>query len=440
MMTKLFGKVKFFRCEHGNGLVNKPLVLFAFMLVLVCFSEHIRALENINIEPSARYRYQEISDPLRGDAQASTLKLRLSADWAFSSNWQAIVQLDHVEAFTPDNYNSMAFMSRSTSPIADVADSEINHAYLRYSSDSNWALAIGRQGIVFDNQRHVGNIEFWQQDQSFDAVVFEYNDQLSWSGSYSYVSKVQRIFGRSAKSQFSSQDIRFGRVPQRSTQGLGIHNHDTHLINVSYGFDEANSLTGYVYLIDNETRPEFSSNTIGLRALGSIKPNAIKWGYVAEYAYQQGANNNPRVYSASYVMLEASAQINSHLFSATFEHLGDDNAFGFVTSLGDNHRFQGWADVFNDYLQNTSGMNDLSLSYRGRDKKLRWRVKAHQFVNTRNNQTIGHELNAQLAYRYTRKWEFQLIASKYFADEGIPHVGPGSEDLTSLLFQVSYDI
>lgn len=417
------------------GSVLRSVSTCVLLTAAVAFPGIANSLfDDLKVEPTARYRFQQVNDLVRGDAQASTLKLRLSAEYDVADQWQWFGQYDQVYAFNRDGYNSVAQI-QPTSPIPDPPGGELNQLFVRYESFSDWFVQLGRQSIRLDNQRHIGTVEFWQNDQTFDAVNLGYNDNIHWQANYYYIRKAHRIFGDDARATISTPQ---GNEP-RSPLFLGNHDHNTHLFNVQYRFDRRLNLTGYVYLLDNDSARGMSSNTFGLRATGEFKPSAIKYGYTLEYARQRDSGDSPWLYSADYFLLEASAQLKSHQIILSWERLGEDNGFGFSTSLGSNHRFMGWSDVLSPYA-NRGGIVDRFVTYRGRNGKLRWRLMAHQYERDAGGQTIGEEINIEIAYRYTRDWEFKLIGAKYFADEGIDSLLPSQSDLSSWIVQAAYNL
>lgn len=415
------------------GLVL-PVCAFAFT---PC-THAIELSNGLTLEPSGRYRYQDVNDELRGDAQASTLLLRLSADWDVNENWQTFAQFDVVHAFNENDF-STGTVNRGSSPILDPPGEELNQLYVRYNSKDNWSAILGRQFLRFDNERHIGTVEFWQNAQSFDALTLSYQDNVNWQASYVYVAKAHRIFGDDADTFLSPEDIRFEDAPVRPASELGNHQHDSHLLNISYRFNRQLELTFYSYLLHNESARIFSSDTYGFRLSGEAKPAKIKYGYTLEYAKQIDSQDNPWNFNAGYWLIETSAQYKSHQLGLTYERLGADNGFGFATTLGTNHKFQGWADVFSSYLSR-GGLRDYSISYRGRDGKLRWRIVAHQFDSDGGGVTAGHELDVELAYRYNREWEFKFIAARYEADQGFASLPVSQQDLSTWMISAAYNL
>ena len=153
------------------------------------------SIGQLQLEPSARWRYQQVDDPLRGDAIANTLKVRLDAQWQFSANWDLGYQLDAVHAFNPDRYNDNVTLS-AHSPIPDVKGVDHNQLWLAYRSGEYGQFKLGRQVLNLDNQRHIGSVNFWQNEQSFDALNWQWTDNDKWTLNYTYIAKVRRIFGK----------------------------------------------------------------------------------------------------------------------------------------------------------------------------------------------------------------------------------------------------
>lgn len=392
----------------------------------------------LDVEPSARYRFQQIDDEARGDATANTLKLRLTAQWQANENWQSFAQADLVHAFREEEYNSVT-VTRATSPIPESTGAELNQVWFKYVSDYDWSAVVGRQMLGFDNERHVSSVEFWQNDQTFDALTINYNDSTYWNISYAYLTKAHRIFGDDARLQLSQDDIRFDSGIERPFLELGNHDHNSHLLNVNYAPNRYVGITAYAYMLENDTANQLSSNTFGVRVDGEVKPSDIKYGYTAELANQSTIDDSPWDYSDYYVFVEMSAQYKSHQIAVSHERLSEDNGFAFTTSLGNNHKFLGWADVFNGYL-NADGIRNTYITYRGRKAKLRWRLVAHHFESDTTGKTAGHEIDFELGYRFNRQWQATILSSMYFTKGGVDGLASSQNDLSSWTLSLSYQL
>lgn len=409
-----------------------------FVLSINLYAYEIELSDTVTMDSGFRWRWQSVDDDGCGDAIANTLKVRSSIAAELNSDWQLYSEADAVLALNHKNYNSGVF-NPGTSLIPDPQGAEINQFFLQYNGLVNWQIKLGRQAVSFDDERHIGHIEFWQNDQTFDAFSANYNDLEHLRFDYVYLDTAQRIFGNSAGRKLDVNDIRFSQNPTRPAGQLGEHQHNSHLFNINYTFERRLIVGAFAYLLDNKDLTIASSNTLGVNLSGSVKPGKIKYEYEFEWATQEGAKNNPWDYRANFHKIAASAQYRSHAVSLTFEKLGTDDVAGFQTPLGTNHKFLGWADIFNGYRL-TPGLQDHYITYKGRKSKLRWQIIYHRFKDAAGDIDVGNELDLELAYRYTRKWEFKVISANYRAKSGFSGLPESKLDLSSLYFSVNYNI
>lgn len=387
-----------------------------------------------------RTRYQTVNDTWLGDAEALTTRIKLTAKYQLDKNqqWQLMLQPNYVFAFNEKDFNSVT-VTRASSPIPDPPGFNLLQAQISYESNNDWHINLGRQRLSFDNERFIGGIDFWQTPQTFDALKFTYNNNINWHIQYAYTNKVHRIFGKNSTLTLPENDIRYGLLMQRPVNELGVHHLNSHLLNIHYQTDNDLNISVYDYLIENTDQVLFSTQTLGLRIQDEFKPHKIKYRYTLELAQQQDAFNNPNSFSTWYSLIEASAQYKSHQLQLSQEILAEENGNGFKTPLATNHKFQGWADIFTGYTMQT-GLRNQYLTYRGRYKKLRWRAVLHNFSSYKNSQQIGTEIDLELAYRYTRKWEFKLVYGDYRTKNGLRYFPKANFDLSTWFASVAYNI
>jgi hypothetical protein len=392
-----------------------------------------------------RTRYQSVNDKWLGDAKAFTTRINLTSIFLLdkAEQWQLKIQPNYVFAFNNGGYNSVV-VKKNTSPIPDPQGFNLSKMVLAYDSEENWKVKLGRQNLSFDNERFIGGVDFWQTPQNFDALTFDFNDQMNWHIQYAYTNQVNRIFGKDAKLAIPKEDVRHdeyiaGDIEHRPVNELGEHEISAHLINVEFKTDNNFAFVAYNYLVENKSLAHFSTHTVGMRMSDEFKPEKIKYRYTAEFALQENKYNNPWQYQAWYSLLEASMQYKSHTFQLSQEVFSQDKQFSFITPLGTNHKFQGWADVISGYGMRT-GLKDQYMTYRGRLNKIRWRAVYHKFKDYNSNVNIGHEFDIELAYRASRKWEFKLVYAAYKTKEGLGEFGQGNHDLTTWFASVSYNI
>lgn len=397
-------------------------------------------------EMGMRTRYQSVDDVWRGDATAFTTRINLTSTFSLDDDqqWKFQIQPNYVFTFNENDFSSVT-TTKNTYHIPDPEGFNLSKVYLAYNSDENWQLTLGRQNLSFNNERFIGGEDFWQTPQNFDAFKFDFNDQMNWHIQYAYSNKVHRFFGKDSTLEIPKDDVRYddyiaGIIEHRPLSELGEHSMNAHLLNIEFKTENNLSFMAYDYLIENKTQPLFSTQTFGVRISDELKPDNLKYRYTAEYALQQDQFNNPNDYQGWYSLLQASIQYQSHLFELSQETFSENNKGDvFITPLGTNHKFQGWADVFTGYGKSV-GLRDQYFTYKGRSKKIRWRTVFHHFKDYATGINIGNELDLELAYRATRKWEFKLVYASYMAKEGLDSFGKTKNDITSWFVSVAYNI
>jgi hypothetical protein len=221
--------------------------------------------------------------------------------------------------------------------IFDPEGTDFNQALVSYTTFNN-VIKYGRQRIVLDNSRFIGNVGWRQNEQTYDGVSFT-NKSIRYTNIFvAHITNVNRIFGNAVPIQ-------------------GDYKQDSNFLNVSYTGFEAGKLVGYAYLIDNvddatlvgtgaaaNKSAAISSDTYGVRWSSTANPSFM---YTLEYAQQKGAASNPLDYKANYTLIEASTTFGRFVPLVGYEVLGSDGGKkGFATPFATLHAFNGWADRF----------------------------------------------------------------------------------------------
>jgi hypothetical protein len=289
-----------------------------------------------------RARYEGVAqDGFANDAEALTSRLRAGFQTAPLKKTSLLVEGVWVEALD-DDYNSTTNGNASFPVVADPADfAAINRFALINKSLPSTTLTFGRQRIVLDDQRFVGNVGWRQNEQTFDAA----RAQLG-SGKVkvdlTYADQVNRVFGPDSP--------------------LGRWHGDVVLGNVGWTLP-AGTLTFFDYFLDLDDAATQSSNTLGARLNGSKKLGALGATYAVSYARQVDAGENPASFSGDYALLEGGLSFAKLGVALGYEVLGSDGTNAFQTPLATLHIFDGWVDKF--LATPAAGIEDayLKVSY-----------------------------------------------------------------------------
>lgn len=352
------------------------------------------------------YRYEFVDqDNFAEDARASTLRGRLNFktdDW---KGFGAFAEFDYVTDVIWDDYNAGAGNTphKTQYPVvADPTGPDLNQAFLQWQNgDAGSLVRGGRQRIIYDNARFVGNVGWRQNEQTYDAAYFQHK-VAAVDFQLAYVWQVNRIFGDD--------------VP------AGENENSTVLGNLGYNLEGLGKLTGYYYDIDNDDVASFSTSTYGGRFAGTYKFGENAFGYALEYAHQSDAHNNPLAYSANYYRIDASLGIGKVTPYVGYESLGgDDSKAGtsFRTPLATLHAFNGWADMF--LTTPDAGLNDLFVGVKGALGRWNWDALYHDFDAESGSKSFGSEIDASIGRKFAEKYSVLFKAALFDASESSPY-------------------
>ncbi len=322
-----------------------------------------------------RLRYENVSDSipagsaLAGTGDADLLSLRTVLGYTtgrfhgffgrveFEANSRIgndnALNLDEDLTFPPGPAGSRIAAGHSIIPDNNFA--EVNQAFIGWRSyggvgkNGDTTIKVGRQTIIYNNHRWVGNIVWRQNHQSYDAIRIDNTSIKNLSISYAYVDKVYRTFGKD--SPFNEWDM-----------------DSAHLINVAYK-TPFGKLTGYGYLLDFNDNPRtpfpegvgavgtpgiasFDSDTWGLRFVGKRKINpGFAFLYELEWAKQTPTNDaGPTLDDNNYYNIEFGGAFKVGgkpvIVKVGQEVLEGNGVNALQTPLATIHAFNGWADKF----------------------------------------------------------------------------------------------
>jgi len=284
-----------------------------------------------------------------------------------------------------DDYNSTTNGQTGYPVVADPADfAAINRLSLTNKSLDRTTLTFGRQRIIHDDQRFVGNVGWRQNEQTFDALRAQWGS-TKVKTDLTYASQVNRVFGPDS--------------PQGKWEG------DVVLANFSYALP-VGTLALFDYYLDIDGVAAVSTNTVGVKLAGSKPVGKLTATYALAYAQQGEAGLNAADVDTDYELLEGGLTFAKLGLGLGYEVLGSDGAVGFATPLATLHAFQGWADKF--LATPAAGIEDsyVRLNFpfgkHGRFTSVAAVAVFHDFDADVGGAHFGEELNLQLVARTER--------------------------------------
>ena len=335
----------------------------------------------------ARLRYESVADDaFARDADATTLRLRVGYRTPVVSGWSGLIELENTSHGFGDRFNSTANRQTHFPTIADPDNTTIDQAYVRYAPSMATRLTLGRQVLIYDNQRFFGNSGWRQNQQTFDALDMEHRFDGGVVLRYSYLHRVERVFGE-----------------QNPTPSLARWMLHAHLLHAGAPLGPGN-LIGYAHFIENRTLPLTSHRNLGLRYAAKRDAHGDDVGWLAnlEYARQSPYSNGSSAIHANYVLAEGGLVWKGSTFKAGWERMGGNGHYAFQTPFATLHAFDGWADRF--LTTPVNGLDDAYLSWNRGFGKFTATVVAHDFHSDRASIHYGQEWDASLNWAFAPHW------------------------------------
>ena len=338
----------------------------------------------VRVEWNARLRHEHVDDDaIAHAADAPTMRLRGGLRFAWAGHWSALLEGEAIVA-DDGHYNSGANGRTAWPAVIDPPGAELNQAWLGWQGGHARAV-LGRQRLLLDNQRWIGNSGWRQNEQTFDALAMEWQAASGLTTRVHWLDRVHRIGGDDA------------RDPLARERDL-----DTWLLNVALPRGDQ-QWVAYGYWHRDRDVAAASTAKQGLRWTGSRVAAGRGWGWTLDLATQRDFDDNPARFRHTYWLLEPTLTRSGITWRAGWEHLGGDGRHALQTPLATLHAFNGWADKFN--VTPGAGLEDRYLGVGGKlgrgaqAGKYAWAFAYHDYrADHDSGGRYGDEWNASLAF------------------------------------------
>lgn len=383
---------------------NSAVALMA-SLGMISFGSQATVIEDLSqavkestVNVDLRYRYETSEeDNLKKDAEASTLRTRLTVNTGKVSDFDTIVEIDSINTLGPDDYNDATGTGNTDySVVADPEGLDLNQAYIRYTGFNNTVLSAGRQRIIHNDHRFLGNVGWRQNEQTFDGYRAQIQVIDTVNVDYSYIHNVNTIFG--------------------SDSVKGDLKGDFNVLNVQYSPAKEHQLSVFTYLLDFDTDSDKSSDTYGVNYNFDyeLKKNT-KVGTILSFAIQSDTGVNTTSYDANYYLVEVNGSVGKMFGSAGLEVLGSDNGvIAFSTPLATLHKFNGFADMF--LVTPDDGLEDIYVKVGANVLNVKLSAVYHTFSANNGSADLGSELDLMANYRVNTHISLLAKYATYDAD------------------------
>lgn len=300
--------------------------------------------------------------------------------------------------------------------IADENEISLHQAWAEVLLVSDFSLKVGRQEIIYDDQRFLGNVDWAQQGRSHDAAVLKYEP-----------SSMKLHFGAAYNQDGESLT---GNVLTKNTykslQYIWLHKDWS---KISASFLLLNNGLQYVDEIDDTKNDTRYSQTAGLH----LKAMLDKFNFSSNLYYQFGKDISDNSLEAYLLSLEALYSVTENIHIGLGGEVQSGNEYGapsngknkaFNPLYGTNHKFNGFMDYFyvGNHLNNV-GLVDLfgNVKY-SFNKKANITAVFHQFyaaeaVGDQLSKDLGFELDLVTSLTLNEFVGLQAGYSQFFASE-----------------------
>ena len=385
-----------------------------------------------NVELRVRSETVE-QDNFDDDGRALTARARVGYTTAAWNALDAQLEYEGARSLGSDeHYNSSENGHTDRPMVADPDFDELNQAWIRWSGLPKTAIKYGRQRIVFDNARFVGNAGWRQNEATFDAALLSTQIIPRTTLSYARVTNVD---------SFRYFDFDPGA-------GVDLDNDldvAAHLVNAAVSvIDQKLKVVAYGYRADFRRVPAgpvarlfADTQTFGLRATGAVPLHRLVLSYAAEFARQDDYADAASMKALDYSLLELGVAHGAWKLSAGRERLGSNGQVSVQTPLATAHAHQGWADQF--LVTPVEGLERRYAGLGATVRKLTMALTYHQFDAARGGADYGDEVDLLASYALIENLSLSAKLARYHADQ-YPVAGtpPSSFDTTKSWVYAEY--
>lgn len=385
-------------------------------LALADMQELMTALGSGKSTMDVRLRVETADDSVNKDATATTARTTLAYKTADYQGFTGFIQFEDVTNFGQEKYNSGVNGKGTYAIIADPTLTQVNQVFVEA-----YGVKVGRQKIVFDNARFIGDVGWRQNDQTFDAISYT-NKVLVPSTTFSvaYANKIHNIWGKIIPVSAPMLNMRYTKV----MGDVGI-NASAFYYGVEY--DAVSATNGNA--AQNVT-PAGSFQDIGLKLDGSFKDFLYDVSFAKQSSYADGTT--AAVPDANYKDIQLGYKLGDITFKVQQEVL----EAGFKTPLATLHAFNGWADKF--LATPAKGLEDTSIKLLAKYAGYNFVLAGHSFKTDTDSIALGTEIDVSVAKNINKNLGLLLKVAQYQGDTDAAKAGVGTNDVNKVWLQAMY--
>ncbi len=318
----------------------------------------------------------------------------------------------------------------------------MHQAWAQYFLAPSLSLKLGRQELVYDDERIFGNSNWDQQGRSHDVALLRYDGMLRIDIGAAFNQNEKHLNG----AYYNLNNYKMMQFVWLNTDVTDNMNLSLLFLNNGYQHDYVMNENGH----DNHKTKDVYNQTIGGRL--AYTPN--DFNFHASAYYTMGNDMKDRELSAYYIGLGADYNINDDwTLGLGWEHLSGtdqkdmiENPDGYKNKsfnpfYGSSHKFNGFMDYFNanGNWSNSVGLNDLFASFQFSKRNFEFNVTGHAFLTAASvikdgnvNETmepyLGTEIDLTMSYKLSKTSNVILGYSQMIGSETLEAIKGGNKD------------
>lgn len=305
--------------------------------------------------------------------------------------------------------------------VADENGFSLHQAWAEVQLVSNFNFKIGRQEIVYNDQRFFGNVDWAQQGRSHDAAILKFEpNYLKLHFGATYNQDGEALTGNILT-----------KKTYKSFQYVWLHK-DWEKLAASFLF--LNNGLQYIDESDESKNDTRFNQTAGIH----LKAKANKFNFASNLFYQFGKDIADNDLSAYLISAEANYLPMENLNFALGGELQSGNDYGapsngknkaFNPLYGTNHKFNGFMDYFyvGNHLDNVGLVDFYGTIKYSFTKKSNLSVAVHKFfaaaeMLNESSKNLGFEIDLVTSHQLSDFVDVQAGYSQFFPSYGVETV------------------
>jgi len=366
------------------------------------------------VELRLSYEASDLKNNGKTTANSVTMRTRLSyrtgdLNLGFAKT-SGFVQFHNLSTFM-DQYNDITNTGRPETSeydvVADPRGTRVHQAYMDFKILST-TIRAGRQEIIMDDHRLIGNIGWRQNGQSFDAVTITNKSISDLELFAGYIAKINTIL-------LTDKDLGDSGLIMAHAKYTGI---------------KGMTVSVYDYLLDSDADAAGHHKDFGIvggRVKGKIplsKDFNVEYegDYSKQHSYKDGRNYDGYMVNGFFGLNFGGIGIGSG-YSKISGQRGERRAFDTLFSTA--HKFNGWSDQFlkTNGGNLVGGLEDIYFQLKAQCKPARTKFLAVYHIFDVANKgayggRYGDEINVQTVTKVYDNITLLLKYASYFASNG----------------------